>query len=309
MNAALPGTGRLRLCAPQPRDARALAGALGGFAAAGWVAVVRRRWLTGDAFGFVVRRRTGGLPVGTITLDPGAGGPRRRAREGALSWRFAGGGRAPAREAAHALAAFGFDTLGLSRIRAPRGVGPLRRRVAGPGRPVVYAAAALLTDDRGRVLLARRPPGKAMAGLWEFPGGKVEPGETPRDALARELCEELGLRIPAAAFEPWDFAFHAYGGFHLIMPLMRCRRRQGEPRPREGQETMWVETARLGEFAMPAADRPLVERLLRPPLGASLPSRMRGASRRHACEARNTVDAGETPALPGRRVHRHNENH
>ena len=265
MSIALPETGRLRLCLPQPRDVRALAGALGGFAAAGWVAAARWRWLAGDAFGFVVRRRPGGLPVGTITLDPDAGGRRRRAREGALSWRFAGGRRAPAREAARRLAAFGFDTLGLSHIRAPRGVGSLRRRVAGPDRPVVYAAAALLTDDRGRMLLARRPPGKAMAGLWEFPGGKVEPGERPRDALARELCEELGLRIPAAAFEPWDLACHAYDGFRLIMPLMRCRRWEGEPTPREGQETAWVEMSRLGEFAMPAADRPLVERLLRRP--------------------------------------------
>ncbi len=263
MSAAPLETGRLRLCAPQPRDARALAGALGGFAAAGWVAAARRCWLAGGAFGFVVRRRAGGLPVGTITLDPGAGGPRRRAREGALAWRFAGGRRAPVREAARALAAFGFDTLGLSHICAPRGIGPLRRRRAAARAPVVYAAAALLTDDRGRVLLARRPPGKAMAGLWEFPGGKVEPGERPRDALARELWEELGLRVSAAAFEPWDIAFHAYDGFRLIMPLMRCRRRRGEPTPREGQETMWVETARLGEFAMPAADRPLVERLLR----------------------------------------------
>ena len=265
MSIALLETGRLRLCLPQPRDARALAGALGGFAAAGWVAAARRRWLAGDAFGFVVRWRTGGLPVGTITLDPGPAGRRRRAREGTLSWRFAGGRRAPVREAARRLAAFGFDALGLSHIRAPRGVGPLRPRVAVPGEPVVYAAAALLTDDRGRVLLARRPPGKAMAGLWEFPGGKVEPGEHPRDALARELWEELGLRIPAAAFEPWDLACHAYDGFRLIMPLMRCRRWEGEPTPREGQETMWVEISRLREFAMPAADRPLVERLLRRP--------------------------------------------
>ena len=258
MIAAPLETVRLRFCLPRPGDARPLAGALAGFAAAQWIAEARRLWLSGGAFSFVARPRSGGLPVGAMTLYPDA---RRSAREGALVQRFAGARGGLAREAAHRLAAFGFDTLRLSRIRAAGGV--LRPRDATRGERILYVAAALLTDDRGRVLLARRPPGKTMAGLWEFPGGKVEPGESPRDALARELFEELGLRIPAAAFEPWDLVCHAYPAFRLLMPLMRCRRWTGEPKPREGQDTAWVDPPRLREFPMPAADRPLVERLAR----------------------------------------------
>lgn len=139
--------------------------------------------------------------------------------------------------------------------------GPATDRV----RTLLVAAAALIDDD-GRVLIARRPAGKAMAGLWEFPGGKVGEGETPEAALARELHEELGLDIAAACLAPLAFASHRYPEFHLLMPLYLCRRWQGTPTPREGQELAWVRPVRLADYAMPPADVPLVA-LLRDFLG------------------------------------------
>jgi 8-oxo-dGTP diphosphatase len=125
-------------------------------------------------------------------------------------------------------------------------------------RPLLLVVAAALIDASGRVLLARRPEGKPLAGLWEFPGGKVQPGETPEAALSRELREELGIELAAGCIAPFAFASHAYGGFHLLMPLFLCRRWQGEPHPREGQALAWVEPERLADYPMPAADRPLV---------------------------------------------------
>jgi 8-oxo-dGTP diphosphatase len=108
------------------------------------------------------------------------------------------------------------------------------------------------------VLIARRPPGKAMAGLWEFPGGKVHDGETPEAALVRELQEEIGIDTRQSCLAPIAFASHSYGDFHLLMPLFVCRVWKGNPAPREGQELTWVRTARLGDYPMPAADIPLV---------------------------------------------------
>ena len=132
---------------------------------------------------------------------------------------------------------------------------------AGPLRLVLVAAVALI-DPEGRVLLARRPEGKPMAGLWEFPGGKVEPGETPESALIRELREELAVDTQAACLAPLTFASHAYGpeegSFHLLMPLFACRRWQGTPRPQEGQALAWVRPRDLRDYPMPPADRPLV---------------------------------------------------
>ena len=125
-------------------------------------------------------------------------------------------------------------------------------------RPVVLVAAAALVDSDGRVLLARRPEGKAMAGLWEFPGGKVQAGEVPEQALIRELKEELDIDTRGSCLAPIGFASHGYEDFHLLMPLFACRVWQGIPRPREGQELAWVRPARLGDFAMPPADEPLV---------------------------------------------------
>ena len=125
-------------------------------------------------------------------------------------------------------------------------------------KPLLLVAACALVDADGRVLLAQRPVGKSMAGLWEFPGGKVELGETPEAALIRELEEELGIVTQAACLAPLTFASHAYERFHLLMPLFVCRRFSGPARGREGQALKWVRPARLRDFPMPAADEPLV---------------------------------------------------
>lgn len=127
-------------------------------------------------------------------------------------------------------------------------------------RTVLVAAVALIDAD-GRVLLAQRPQGKSMAGLWEFPGGKVEPGETPEAALIRELHEELGIDTWASCLAPLTFASHAYPDFHLLMPLFACRRWQGIARPREGQTLAWVRAGDLRRYPMPPADIPLIPAL------------------------------------------------
>jgi len=128
-------------------------------------------------------------------------------------------------------------------------------------KPVVLVAAVALIDVDGRVLLARRPEGKSMAGLWEFPGGKVQPGETPEAALVRELKEELGIDTAESCLAPFTFASHAYADFHLLMPLYLCRRWTGIPRPLEDQEVAWVRPPRLADYEMPPADKPLVAML------------------------------------------------
>jgi 8-oxo-dGTP diphosphatase len=131
-----------------------------------------------------------------------------------------------------------------------------------PGaKPVVFVVAVALIDVDGRILLAQRPPGKKMAGLWEFPGGKVQTGETPEAALVRELREELDIDTRRSCLAPLAFASHAYDDFHLVMPLYLCRIWQGTPRPVEGQVLKWVRPYDLGNFEMPAADRPLVAML------------------------------------------------
>lgn len=128
-------------------------------------------------------------------------------------------------------------------------------------KPVVLVVAVALVDADGRVLLTQRPPGKKLAGMWEFPGGKVEPGETPEAALLRELREELGLDISAACLAPIAFASHAYEDFHLLMPLYVCRRWQGQPVAREGQAMKWVRPLQMRDLPMPPADVPLVAAL------------------------------------------------
>jgi 8-oxo-dGTP diphosphatase len=133
--------------------------------------------------------------------------------------------------------------------------------IAAEPRPVVPIVCAALIDRAGRVLLQRRPPGKPMAGLWEFPGGKLATNETPEAALCRELREELALEVEAAELEAFAFASHAYAAFHILLLLYLCRRWEGEPQPREGQVFAWVEAARLGDYPMPEADRPLIARL------------------------------------------------
>ncbi|RKE96980.1 8-oxo-dGTP diphosphatase MutT [Sulfitobacter guttiformis] len=123
---------------------------------------------------------------------------------------------------------------------------------------IVLVSAVALIDTDGRVLLAQRPPGKSMAGLWEFPGGKIESGETPEAALVRELHEELGIETWSSCLAPLTFASHSYEKFHLMMPLFACRKWEGTPQPREGQVLKWVKPAEMRELPMPAADIPLI---------------------------------------------------
>jgi 8-oxo-dGTP diphosphatase len=122
----------------------------------------------------------------------------------------------------------------------------------------LLVSAVALVDADGRVLLAQRPPGKSLAGLWEFPGGKVEPGETPEACLIRELKEEIGIDTWASCLAPLTFASHSYEDFHLLMPLFVCRRWQGIAHAREGQTLAWVPPQRLRDYPMPPADLPLI---------------------------------------------------
>lgn len=126
----------------------------------------------------------------------------------------------------------------------------------------LLVVAVALVDPDGRVLIAQRPEGKAMAGLWEFPGGKVDPGERPEAALIRELDEELGIETRSSCLAPLTFASHAYDDFHLLMPLYVCRRWWGTVTAREGQALRWVRPNRMREFPMPPADEPLVAHLI-----------------------------------------------
>ncbi|WP_442872912.1 (deoxy)nucleoside triphosphate pyrophosphohydrolase [Aurantimonas sp. C2-3-R2] len=129
-------------------------------------------------------------------------------------------------------------------------------------RRLLLVVACALIDADGRLLIAERPAGKPLAGLWEFPGGKVEPGETPEATLIRELHEELGIVTKAACLAPLTFASHSYDDFHLLMPLYICRRYEGIPVPREGQRLKWVRATQLRDYPMPPADEPLIPHLI-----------------------------------------------
>ncbi len=131
-----------------------------------------------------------------------------------------------------------------------------------PGLPLLLVAAAALMDKDGRVLVAQRPEGKPMAGLWEFPGGKVKEGETPEFALCREIEEELGIEVRECCFTPIAFASHSYADFHLVMPLYVCRMWKGIVTPREGQAVKWSAIRDLYKLPMPDADVPLIAQLL-----------------------------------------------
>ena len=130
------------------------------------------------------------------------------------------------------------------------------------GRPILLVAACALVDADGRVLIAQRPAGKKLAGMWEFPGGKIEPGETPEESLVRELFEELGIVTKSACLAPLTFASHAYEDFHLLMPLYICRRFDGTPAGKEGQALKWVRPRDLRNYKMPPADEPLIPALI-----------------------------------------------
>ena len=127
---------------------------------------------------------------------------------------------------------------------------------------IVLVAACALIDADGRVLLAQRPEGKQLAGLWEFPGGKVEPGERPEQTLIRELKEEIGIDVSEPCLAPLTFASYAYDTFHLLMPLYICRRWEGFAVAREGQQLAWVRANKLRDYPMPPADIPLIPHLI-----------------------------------------------
>ncbi|WP_275791170.1 8-oxo-dGTP diphosphatase MutT [Pararhizobium gei] len=129
-------------------------------------------------------------------------------------------------------------------------------------RKILLVAACALVDGDGRILLAQRPEGKSLAGLWEFPGGKVEPGETPEETLIRELDEELGIQTKVACLAPLTFASHTYETFHLLMPLYVCRRYEGVAHGCEGQAIKWVRPKALRDYPMPPADEPLIPYLI-----------------------------------------------
>lgn len=147
---------------------------------------------------------------------------------------------------------------GVSPLEEPGGCWEARETPQDPAKPLLLVAAVALVDVDGRVLIARRPAGKAMAGLWEFPGGKVHEGETPEAALVREVREELGIDTRQSCLAPIGFASHAYEDFHLLMPLYVCRTWRGDVAACEGQALAWVRPVRLGDYPMPPADAPLV---------------------------------------------------
>ena len=123
---------------------------------------------------------------------------------------------------------------------------------------ILLVAAVALVDPDNRVLISKRPEGKSLAGLWEFPGGKVDPGETPEEALRRELMEELGIDVCETCLAPFTFASHTYADFHLLMPLYLCRNWEGDVTAQDGQELAWVRANRLASYPMPPADEPLI---------------------------------------------------
>jgi 8-oxo-dGTP diphosphatase len=274
--------------AADPRDAKPMSG---GESVADWLLEVEKARARGECLTYAIERQPETEFIGTISLRFAEGEPI-----GEIGYWIgrAFQRRGYAAEAIERLLRYAFDTLKLDEVRAAAASGNLPsinllrklgmtegehpdsaasdirmwsmrrdRPAARPGSTaaVVLVAAVALVDGDGRVLLAQRPPGKAMAGLWEFPGGKVKPGETPEAALIREIKEELGIDVTASCLAPFTFASHAYADFHLLMPLYVCRKWQGTVRPLEGQALAWVRPARLGEYAMPPADKPLVAML------------------------------------------------
>jgi 8-oxo-dGTP diphosphatase len=267
--------------------------------AAPWVEETWAEAAAGGKIVAAIERRADGAFLGCIELDLGHG-PGPDLPLGLLGYwvgrPFWGAGIAV--EAGRAMLEIGFGRLGLARIEAaampanrrsirvqeklgfgfvtereepaPARGEALRLEVRALDRPAaatpaprrrLLVSAAALVDVDGRVLLARRPPGKPMAGLWEFPGGKVHDDETPEQALVRELKEELAIDVAESCLAPLTFASHRYPEFDLLMPLYVCRRWQGTAVPLEGQELAWVRPPRLADYPMPPADRPLIAAL------------------------------------------------
>ncbi len=214
--------------------------------------------IAGEAARRVSHWALANLDIDRLTAQVSTDNPASAAVLRRIGFRETGRGRQPflARGGEHPVLVFEArhdDLSGAEPAVAPEPV----PAVVTVRRTVLVAACALIDGD-GRVLLARRPEGKAMAGLWEFPGGKLEPDETPEQALVRELREELSLDVSDACLAPFAFASHAYPAFHLLMPLYLCRRWQGVATPREGQTLAWVRPDALDRYSMPDADKPLV---------------------------------------------------
>ena len=210
--------------------------------------------VAGEAAGRLSHWALANLEIDRLTAQVATDNPASAAVLRRIGFRQTGQGRQPflARGGEHPVLLFEARHDDLSGAR-PDPSPPL-----AAARHTVVVAACALVDAEGRVLLARRPEGKAMAGLWEFPGGKLEPDETPEQALIRELNEELGLDLSDACLAPLAFASHAYPTFHLLMPLYVCRRWRGIAVGREGQTLAWVRPEALERYGMPEADRPLV---------------------------------------------------
>lgn len=223
-----------------------------------WVG--RRYWGHGvatEAAGRLARWAMANLDLDRLTSTVATDNPGSMAVLRRVGFRHVGSGTEPflARGGEHPVLRFEAERADL--FDGPQPEQPAAA-AAADAKPLLLAAACALIDADGRVLLARRPEGKRMAGLWEFPGGKLDPGETPEAALIRELREELGIDVASNCLAPFAFASHAYERFHLLMPLYLCRRWKGAMTAREGQLLAWVRPEKLSDYPMPAADRPLV---------------------------------------------------
>lgn len=232
----------------------------------------------GLALTLAVERQGDGALLGLLSLERDRGDPSRAEVGYWLGQPHRGQGLAT--EAVRIALAHAVDDLGFTAFTATAAPdNPHSRRVlekvgftgagetltltaegfqAARARPVLLVSAVALIDTDNRVLLQKRPPGKALAGLWEFPGGKVDPGESPERALIRELHEELGIDVRESCLAPLTFASHAYPTFHLLMPLYLCRQWKGTPAAREGQDLAWAAPNRLNTYPMPPADIPLI---------------------------------------------------
>jgi 8-oxo-dGTP diphosphatase len=227
-----------------------------------WVG--RRFWghgVASEAAGRLARWAFANLDLERIGASVAADKPASAAVQRRIGFRQTGEGREIFRArggevSVHLFEATRDDLFGILEI-APAAAPEATPAPEGT-KPVLLVAACALIDSDGRVLLARRPEGKTMAGLWEFPGGKLAPGETPEQGLIRELKEELGIDVATACLAPFAFASHAYERFHLLMPLYLCRRWRGRPQSREGQTLAWVRPEKLADYPMPPADKPLI---------------------------------------------------